>query len=219
MSRRIYKPPRRSGLSPFTLLGGTLLAILVFLAIPLSQKLGDLFQPSKTFTDDNLAAVDPPPDFELEEPPPPPEEEEPPPPEMSQEDSQLDLSLDLPNLNLGTGGGFVIEISPKFGIQGGGDDLFNSDDLDSPPTPTTRFPPQYPRKLLKKKVTGRVLVSAMIDENGSVASTEVQQSSGHSSMDSSAMNAVKRWRFKPGIKSGRKVRSKVVVPINFKISS
>lgn len=193
--------------------------LLVFLAIPLSQKLGDIFQPKVTFIDDDLVTVDPPTDFELDEPPPPPEEEEPPPPEMAPESSNMDLSLDLPNLSLGTGGGFVIDISPKFGVQNEGEDMFSSDDLDSPPSVSTQFPPQYPGKLLKKKITGRVLVAALVDAAGVVVSTEVNQSSGYPDMDKSAIKAVKRWKFKPGVRQGRKVKAQIIVPINFKISS
>ena len=218
MNRNGYKPPRRSGLSPFTVIGGLLAALLVFLAIPLSQKLGDIFQPKTTFLDEDQATVDPPPDFELEEPPPPPEEEEPPPPELSQESSDLDLALDLPNLSLGTGGGIVLEIAPKFGVQEGGEDVFGSD-LDSPPKATSRFPPQYPSKLLKKRITGTVFVLALIDENGLVTSTAVEKSSGQKAMDTAALKAVRRWKFNAGVRQGRPVKSKAVVPINFKISS
>lgn len=213
MSRHVYRPPRGSYTGIFAVIGGLLATVAVFIAIPLSQKLSVMF-------DDNQAeppeiVVEPPEeqDFETEEPP-EEVEEEPEPEEMVEESTDLDLGIDLGDLTAGTGGGFTMEI-PEFGLQGG-DDPFGGD-LDGPPQPTRKVPPTYPSSLLSKGVGGRVLVTVTIDATGKVVGTRIKQSSGQPELDKAAINAVNRWKFKPGTKGGKKVKSIAVVPFNFEV--
>jgi protein TonB len=119
---------------------------------------------------------------------------------------------------LSTGGGFAIEI-PRFGRgSGGGDgeDLM-SGELDSAPSPTSKTQPIYPATLLKNGVGGKVLVSCTIDATGKIVGTSIKSSSGHPDLDKAAINAVNRWKFKPGTKGGKKVKSVVLVPFNFEV--
>ena len=193
---------------------GLLATIGVFIAIPLTQKLTAIL-------DDNAA---PPPEIVLEAPEDqsfeadePPEEldDEPEPEDLVEESSDLDLGLEIADLATGGGGGFLMEI-PKFAMKGG-DDPFSGGDLDSPPTPVNKLQPVYPSSLLSKGVGGRVVVTCVVDDVGRVASTRVQQSSGHAELDKAAINAVNKWKFKPGTKGGRKVKSSCNVPFNFEV--
>lgn len=214
MSRHVYRPPRGKFSGVFAVIGGLLATIGVFIAIPLTQKLTDIFDSASAPPPE--LSVEPPEEqsFEVDEPPEEPEEE-PEPEEMVEEASDLDLGIDLGDLTSGTGGGFVMEI-PKFAMKGG-DDAFGGGDMDSPPVPVNKLPPTYPSSLLGKGIGGRVLVSCTVDENGSVVSTSIKQSSGHPDLDKAAINAVNKWKFKPGTKGGRKVRSVCVVPFNFEV--
>lgn len=214
MSRHVYQPPKGRFTGIFTVLGGLIATVAVFVAIPLSQKLSEVFETSSELPPD--VVIEPPEelDFEVDEPP-PEAEEEPEPEEMVEEATDIDLGLEVPDLAGGAGGGFIMEI-PKFGIRGG-EDPFGSGDLDGPPVPVNKLPPVYPAGLLGKGIGGRVLVTCVVDERGIVTSTKIKQSSGHPDLDRAAINAVSRWKFKPGTKAGRPAKATCNVPFNFEV--
>ena len=218
MERHVYRPPRGSRPLNITLaiLGGVFLTVAVFYVIPLMKRLEAALRPPKPPAAEELTYEEPPEEFVPEEEPPPEEEVEEP-PEMEEPQQDLDLALDLPDLSAGIGGAMILDINPKFDIRDNPDDLFEGGDLDQAPRAVTKFPPRYPASLLRRKVTGRSVVRAMVDENGTVGEVSIKEGSGHSEMDQAAMNAIKRWRYKPAIKDGRKVRGPVVQPFNFTI--
>ena len=197
----------------FAILGGIIATVIVFVAIPLSQKLNEQF--SDPVAPPPEVTVAPPEDEALAmDEPPPEQDEEPPPEEPVDEPADLDMDMALADLPLGTGGGFVMNV-PSFGMKQG-DDMMG-DDLDSAPLPTSKFPPNYPSSLLSKGIGGKVLVACVIDADGRNSSTKIRQSSGHPELDQAAMAAVARWKFKPGSKAGRMVRASCVVPFNFDV--
>ncbi len=213
MKRHVYKPPKGTFSAIFAIMGGLFATLAVFVAIPLSQKLNDMFQKSPTYEPDDITVE--PPDTTIEEQAPPPEDEpEPEPEEMVEQSTDLDLGIDLGDLTTGTGGGFLMEI-PKFAMKGG-EDAFGGD-LDSPPTPVNKLPPTYPSSLLSKGIGGRVLVTCMVDAEGRVTGSAIKQSSGHPDLDKAAINAVNKWKFKPATKAGRKVKASCIVPFNFEV--
>ncbi len=213
MQRHVYRPPRGQMSGIFAILGGIIATVVVFVAIPLSQKLNEQF--SDPVAPPPEVTVAPPEDeaFAMDEPP-PEQEEEPPPEEPLEEPTNLDMDMAVADLPLGTGGGFVMNV-PTFAMKKG--DEFGGNDLDSPPVPTSKFPPNYPSSLLSKGIGGKVLIACEIDANGRIVSTKVRQSSGHPELDKAALSAVGRWKFKPGSKGGRKVRASCVVPFNFEV--
>jgi len=169
-------------------------------------------------------------------PPPPPPEEEPPPepedaideaqelaeadaPEEMSEDTNdaVDLGLDPGDLDVGTGGSFVMEI-PKFGIGGrGGGNPFSSGELDTPPQAVSKAQPIYPSRLLSKGIGGRVVVEVVVDPTGKIAGAKVRTGSGSRDLDEAALKAVKKWRFRPAVKDGKKTRAKVLIPFDFEV--
>lgn len=213
MSRHVYTPPKGKFTSIFAVIGGLIATLAVFVAIPLSQKLSQMLD--KKQPEPPEITVDPPDDMDFEtEDPPEDIEEEPEPEDMVEESSDLDLGIDLGDLTTGTGGGFTMEI-PNFGMKGG-DDAFEGG-LDAPPQPTSKIQPTYPSSLLSKGVGGRVLISCTVDATGKVIGTTIKSSSGHPDLDKAAINAVNRWKFKPGTKGGKPVKSIAVVPFNFEV--
>ncbi len=213
LKRHVYTPPRGRMTGVFAIIGGVIATLFVFVAIPLSQKLNEQFSspivppPEMTVAPpkDELMAIDEIPEDEQEDPPP----DDP----VDQMDS-LDMDLAVADLPLGTGGGFLMNV-PSFSMKGG--DAMGSGDLDSGPVPTSKFAPSYPSRLLSEGKGGKVLVACEIDEVGRLVSSKVRQSSGHAELDKAALSAVAKWKFKPGTKSGRKVRASCVVPFNFEV--
>jgi len=74
----------------------------------------------------------------------------------------------------------------------------------------------YPEDAKDEEIEGTVLVKTFINENGDIIWTEVLKSD-HSSLDSSALDAVKKVRFTPGKQKGKNVKVQIVVPISFKL--
>jgi len=214
LSRHVYRPPKSRLTGIIAIIGGLLATIGVFVAIPLTQQLTAILDGSSTPPPE--ASIEPPEEqsFEMDEPPEEPEPE-PEPEEMVEESTNLDLGIDLGDLTAGTGGGFLMEI-PKFAMKGS-EDAFGGGDLDSPPTPVNKLPPTYPSSLLSKGIGGRVLVNCTVDETGRVTATSIKQSSGHPELDKAAITAVNKWKFKPAIKAGRKVKANCIVPFNFEV--
>jgi protein TonB len=77
--------------------------------------------------------------------------------------------------------------------------------------------PEYPFLARKKGQEGLVLVLAEISAKGGVEGVRVSKSSGHSSLDEAAMEAVRRWRFQPALKNGHPVPSTLEQPIRFRL--
>lgn len=77
--------------------------------------------------------------------------------------------------------------------------------------------PYYPSAAKKRGVQGKVLLSVVVKADGTPLSVDVSRSSGSSTLDVAALEAVKQWRFVPAKKSGQPVQAEVVVPVEFKI--
>ena len=78
-------------------------------------------------------------------------------------------------------------------------------------------PPKYPGIARKRGYQGTVVLEVMVDRNGKVGDLRVFMSSGYSILDKAAMNSVKGWSFKPGMRGDEKVEMWVRVPIRFQL--
>ncbi len=87
-------------------------------------------------------------------------------------------------------------------------------DSDSP-VPISRPAPRYPQEALSRNIGGVVRVQAVVAADGSVERMEVAGSSGNRYLDRAAMDAVRRWRFKPAVRNGQAVTATVIVPLEF----
>ena len=90
-------------------------------------------------------------------------------------------------------------------------------DFDVRPVPLKTPPPDYPHKLKRDGVSGVVAVKVLIDETGSVTECTVSKST-NPEFDGAALDAVKRWKFKPAQKDGNPVKAKLLIPIQFQIN-
>jgi protein TonB len=95
--------------------------------------------------------------------------------------------------------------------------VFNPTDIDQKARAVYQCPPAYPADMRGKKVEGVVTVIAVVDSSGKVSDLKVESSS-HPSFERPAMDAVRRWKFQPGLKAGQAVASKMRIPIRFQPS-
>ncbi len=83
------------------------------------------------------------------------------------------------------------------------------------PQPVSTPSPKYPARALRRREQGTVMVSAEIGVDGVPSSVEVVRSSGSRDLDRAAVDAVRRWRFRPAMADGRPTVGRVQVPISF----
>jgi periplasmic protein TonB len=76
--------------------------------------------------------------------------------------------------------------------------------------------PEYSEEARKAKWQGTVLLSVIVDEMGRPSHLSVLRSLGLG-LDQKAMDAVSRWRFKPGMKDGKAVPVIATVEVNFRL--
>ncbi|MGQ9643508.1 MAG: TonB family protein [Ignavibacterium sp.] len=74
----------------------------------------------------------------------------------------------------------------------------------------------YPIAAKRLGVEGKVLIQAIVDENGNVAKAKVIKGIG-SGCDEAALDAVKSSKFTPGKQRGKNVRVQITIPIVFKL--
>lgn len=112
----------------------------------------------------------------------------PPPPGFTAAKGAITIPVTKPGANFGKG------IS----------NLFNIGDLDQQPVPRVRQAPTYPYDMRRAGINGTVVVEFIINTEGDVIQSQVVRSS-HREFEMPALQAVQKWKFKPGRKGGRVV--------------
>ena len=79
-------------------------------------------------------------------------------------------------------------------------------------------PPVYPGTARQRGYEGDVLIAAEVRADGRIGTVRVKRSSGYASLDDSALEAVRAWRFEPARRMGAAVDAWVEIPIRFKLS-
>ena len=98
-----------------------------------------------------------------------------------------------------------------------GMEVFDISKLDQQPTPTFQARPQYPFEMRRAGIAGEVLVDFIVDTSGTVQNAYAVRSSQRE-FESAAVQAVSKWKFKPGRKGGRNVNTHMQVPIVFTLN-
>ena len=83
--------------------------------------------------------------------------------------------------------------------------------------PLVRINPQYPRNEVLAGVEGWVKVRFTVEPDGSVSSPKVVESKPPRVFDSSALRAIKKWKFKPKVVNGVAVSQDGTQIIEFKL--
>jgi protein TonB len=97
-------------------------------------------------------------------------------------------------------------------------DLFNIADLDRAPEPIVRTPPVFPFELKAQVSEAEVRLGFIVTSKGDVIMPYVV-SATHHGFERPALEAVVKWKFKPGMRGGRKVNTRVEQPINFTVTN
>ncbi|OFR37681.1 energy transducer TonB, partial [Porphyromonas sp. HMSC065F10] len=76
---------------------------------------------------------------------------------------------------------------------------------------------QYPKEAVKANIEGRVMVSFIVEKDGSISTVEVKRSV-HELLDKEAIRVVSAMpKWKPGKQDGQPVRARFNIPVSFKI--
>ena len=86
-----------------------------------------------------------------------------------------------------------------------------------PPVPVRTVPPEFPYDLRRAGVSGVVMVNCRIDETGAVQDMKVTKSSNQA-FEEPALDALKKWKFKPAKREGNPVSVRVTIPIRFALN-
>lgn len=97
-----------------------------------------------------------------------------------------------------------------FSAQPGSAPDFNAAYLNNPKPP-------YPRMAIRQQIEGTVTLLVRVLPDGSPSDIRIDQSSGNSLLDDSALKTVKSWRFVPARQGGLPVTAEVKVPIVFSL--
>ena len=79
--------------------------------------------------------------------------------------------------------------------------------------------PEYPYIARLRRYEGKVLLKVLVSSSGRVSEVLIVKSSGHKILDKAAVEAVKRWLFKPAQVNGQKREAWVMVPITFRLTT
>jgi protein TonB len=196
---------------PLSLLLGVGAAVGLFLVMALAQKVGRV-EPHASAIDETVMAFDPPEVVELEEEPPPALEE---PPELEPEPPRISLDQLEIALSPGTGGSLAGDFAlPTIAIDARslGDEFVDFSALDQTPRPIGVTGFDFPRRLLTRKVSGRIVLLLELNAEGRVLDARVD-SSDLPDFDDFVVGQVKRWRFTPPTQQGRAVQARARLPI------
>jgi len=96
-------------------------------------------------------------------------------------------------------------------------DVFDLKNLDQQPMPRLRAQPVYPFEMKRQGVSAEVLIEFVCDSNGEVRDARVVKSD-NTAFDSAALEAIYKWKFRPGKKGGRSVNARMQQPFVFSIA-
>ena len=79
-----------------------------------------------------------------------------------------------------------------------------------------RVAPKYPKQARKKHMEGQVILKGSITKTGDVV--DLQIISGDPLLTQAAMDAVKKWKYRPYLKDGQAVDVDTQITVNFRLS-
>lgn len=143
---------------------------------------------------------------------PPPPEAPPETPDMSQQLANVNpnLNMNMPSIGVPINSGD----GPFLGALSQGDGLAG---FDTDVIPVVRVSPTYPRNAKQARIQGYVVMEVTINPDGTVSNAKVVESKPPRLFDRSALDAMKRWKFRPKIEDGKPVSQRAKQTIEFKL--
>ena len=86
----------------------------------------------------------------------------------------------------------------------------------SAPAVLAKVEPEYSEEARKAKFQGTVMLYIEVDENGKPKNLRVVRALGLG-LDEKAIEAVSKWKFRPGFKDGKPVTVAATVEVNFRL--
>ena len=86
-----------------------------------------------------------------------------------------------------------------------------------PPVPVRTVAPDFPNDLRDKGISGVVMVSVLIDAQGNPQGLKVTKSS-NSAFEEPAVEALKKWKFKPAERDGKPADFPATLRIEFRLA-
>jgi len=212
---------------PFSALVAIIVTGLLFIAIPLLTKISTMQKKRERVHHVMISQRKPP-------PPPEPEKEKrleeqkkqeaPKKAQQRQRMPQPKLNVPTSGLTAGMGGTIAIggllnqdfEVSDSLFVT-----AFKLNEVDQPPRPIRVVPPRYPFEAQQKGIEGKITLRFVVDVNGQAQEPEVVKVDPPEIGDifnESALEVVKRYKFRPAMKSGKAVDCIVNLPIKFTVS-
>lgn len=217
--RKVYKNESSVAGLPVAIIFGVGFTAVLFGFIPFAHRIAN---PQRTLELHRTSAVELPPPVEQNTPPPPPEVEKlpeaKPEPQLAEAQQQIPLTADL-EVAMGSGGalaGFG-EIRALAAAETVQQDAFDVADLEKKPEAVSQVAPAYPPELRKAKIEGLVTLVFILGEEGRVEEPRVENST-RQEFEKPALEAIRKWRFRPGQKDGKPVRSYIRIPMRFRVS-
>jgi protein TonB len=217
--RKVYQYEKSSLGLPMAIFFSVGFTALLFGFIPFAHRVN---RPQNVLELRTAHAVDLPPPVE-ETPPPQIEEtkppEAPPEPQLADTPQPIPLSADL-EVAMGSGGalaGFG-EVRALTAVEAVQDQTFDVTELEKRPEAISQVAPAYPPELRKAKIEGLVTLVFVLGDDGRVEDPRVESSS-RAEFEKPAIDAIRKWKFRPGMKDGQPVRTYVRLPMRFRVAS
>ena len=128
----------------------------------------------------------------------------PPPPNMGKPDPSMRV---VPTGNFNSGR-----------VQGNLGDVWNLKDLDQQPQDRgIKALPVYPSEMKRQSISGSVTLLFIVDSNGDTRDITVVTSTNRE-FETPAIQAVQKWKYRPGKKAGKNVNTRVSQEITFNLN-
>lgn len=89
-------------------------------------------------------------------------------------------------------------------------------EVDQKPTLIFQVKPKYPPEMRRDDISGEVLVEMVVDTEGIPRGCKVVKST-RPEFEASAVAALSKWQFEPGMKHGRAVNTRLQVPVVYSL--
>jgi periplasmic protein TonB len=122
-------------------------------------------------------------------------------------------------IGYGPGGGVGSGRGPGYGPGSGGNmggGAYRIGGGVSPPSVIMKVEPEYSEEARKAKFQGTVVLFVIVDEKGNPRDCKVIRPLGLG-LDQKAIEAVEKWKFRPGMKDGKPVAVQATIEVNFRL--
>lgn len=123
--------------------------------------------------------------------------------------TQQELAQSITPVGMGGAGRDSLIIAPAEDLPGEGEFVYYEDE----PVPVTRVQPNYPEFAREAQIQGKVVLHVLVGKDGRVKNVKVIR--GVTGLNDAAVEAIKRWVFKPALSNNKPVAVWVEVPIDF----